>query len=598
MGLRANGFVCRRMAASLAAGFFLWWLAAWAESAVRAAADADRADGEDVLAEVLRQNSAEYPEPPAPPSRPNSGIVSRAEEVTLRTETTSGGALRVHLADGQAISSPAAAEGNVFVGGGFSNTIFYCLSAETGKSKWGVHLSDNGPSAPSYYQGTVIFTTESCTCYALDSASGEMLWSIWLGDPVISTPTVAGGSVLVAYPAQVPLVTNSPAKRSYAAAKRLAKQPITSLPSAQKKLAKREPLKQPTGYVLAARDLHTGKPQWQKWIDGHVISAPVVRGEDVYVATFGGTFYKLRLSDGEILLARRCQATSAPVVLDDGIYLTRRADRGRGGAPQESVIRLAPETGRQLYAMQTRPAPYLADSETRRTQTWASVTERTTTASREPMPGDPDYVSGGAPPDTRVPSVRLVGRQSPQELQAFCGSRLVAFGNGLFNCMGDGLLAVDPASGEKRWSLPLHWANQDKQGEANEPLTAPPAVAAGKMFVATRDGQLLRVDPRGGRITGRIPLGAPATSQPIIEGGRIFVGTSNGDLVCVETNDPKLTGWNQWGGNAARSNIDDAEMKTTGEADGLRKPSAVRSYGDNSRLGRSGPTPFRPWGLD
>ncbi len=125
-------------------------------------------------------------------------------------------------------------------------------------------------------------------------------------------------------------------------------------------------------------------------------------------------------------------------------------------------------------------------------------------------------------------------------------------------------------------------------------------VAGGKMFVATRDGQLLRVDPQGGRITGRIPLGAPASSQPIIEGGRIFVGTGNGDLVCVQTNDPRLTGWNQWGGNAARSNIDDTEtgMKTMPRADRLRRPSALRSYGANGRSERSGPAPFRPWALD
>jgi Ca-activated chloride channel family protein len=596
MRLRTSGFVCRRLAAFLMAGCLSCGLAAWTDGAAKAAVGADKADGEDVLAEALRQNSAEYPEPPAPPSQvlPRYPMASsrtprhfpsarNAEGTEPRIETAYGNLLRVRIAEGQAISSPAMAAGNVFVGGGFNSHAFYCLSAETGATKWSVQLSDNGPSAPSYYQGTVVVTTESCTCYALDSASGKKLWSVWLGDPLVSAPTVARQSVLVAYPASVvPRTADGPHARGLP---RSARTPYATATA---------PRKQPTGYVLAARNLYTGAPQWQKWIDGHVISAPVVRGSAVYLATFGGTFYKLRLEDGEILLARRCQATSAPVVAGSGIYLTRRADLGKGGMPLEGIIRLDGKTGRQLYAAQARPAPYLADPETRRTLTWTSATE-TTTARREPAPGDPDYVSGGVPAvAATTPSLQLVGRQSSQELQAFCGSRLVAFGKGLFNCMGDGLLAVDPTSGEKRWSLPLLGADGNGGGVADDPLAAPPAVAGGRVFVATRGGQLLCVDPRGGRITGRVALGAAATSQPVIEGGRIFVGTRNGDLVCVRTNDPKLTGWSQWGGNAERTNIDDADtdLKTTPGDDRLRKSSSLRSYSGNKRLRKQGAEPL------
>jgi outer membrane protein assembly factor BamB len=80
-------------------------------------------------------------------------------------------------------------------------------------------------------------------------------------------------------------------------------------------------------------------------------------------------------------------------------------------------------------------------------------------------------------------------------------------------------------------------------------------VAGGKLFLATRDGQLLRIDPLDGQITGRIKLRSPAASQPVIADGRIFVGTTTGGLVVVNTGDPAITGWNQWGGNAARSGI-------------------------------------------
>ena len=104
----------------------------------------------------------------------------------------------------------------------------------------------------------------------------------------------------------------------------------------------------------------TGRPLWQKWIDQEVMTVPVVHGDAAYIVTFAGTLYKFRLSDGEILLARRCRATSAPVVLDDGIYLTRRVDAGRD-MPQECLVKLNRRTGAERDAAQCRWAPYLAD---------------------------------------------------------------------------------------------------------------------------------------------------------------------------------------------------------------------------------------------
>ena len=93
------------------------------------------------------------------------------------------------------------AEGRIFVGGGFNSTTYYCLDAGSGRMLWNANLSDNGPSASSYYHGMLLFTTELCTCYAMDAATGRMLWSVWLGDPVTSTPTIAGRQVLVSFPA-------------------------------------------------------------------------------------------------------------------------------------------------------------------------------------------------------------------------------------------------------------------------------------------------------------------------------------------------------------------------------------------------------------
>jgi len=250
--------------------------------------------------------------------------------------------------------------------------------------------------------------------------------------------------------------------------------------------------------------------------------------------------------------------------------VTRRADEGRGGIPQECLIRLDRVTGRELYAVQKCAAPYLADPETR--SKIVRATEPSSTAApaaatgqmasgsfriREPSPGDPDYVPGGQPArepaGNDTPSVQLVGRSAPKDLQLFCGARLAACGDRLFNCMGSELVATDRATGKRRWGVALE--DQGAEGSLAEPVGVPPAIANGKLFVASRDGHLLCIDWASGRVIGRAQLGAPAASQPIIEGGRVFVGTTTGELVTIKTADPKLTGWNQWGGDASHSGV-------------------------------------------
>ena len=523
MGWRAEGFLRRRAAARLTTVVIFVWAASGGLAAEQRA-NADAIDNEDALAEVKQQNSADYPCPQAPmgdgrvtPIRPRRPSITRAAD----------GAYHIGVSAGQSVLTPAVADGRIFVGGGFSSTEFVCLKAGTGLPAWSVRLSDNGPSAPAYDDGTVIFTTESCTCYALDAITGRKLWAVWLAGSLVTAPTIAGNSVLVAYPGTA----------GAGAATRPA----------------------PTGFVFAARDLRTGRPQWQKWIDNHVISAPVVNGGNVYIVTFSGTLYEFRLRDGDIRMARRCRATSAPVILKDGIYLTRRKDAGR--MPQEVVVRLDRRTGEELYSAHATDAVYLADVQSRSELMQPSFTAKwqptpaSSPTKRQPLPGDPDYVPGGAPAvvsDNRPPAIRLVGRDTPQELQSFSGSRLVAFDGSLFNCMGNELLAIDPANGESQWSLAIRgkWASQSGDFAAQ-----PPTVAGNQLFLATRDGQLLRVDPGRGRVTGHIALGAAATSQPVIVGGQIFVGTAKGELVCVNTGDPTLTGWSQWGGDATHSAV-------------------------------------------
>ena len=60
------------------------------------------------------------------------------------------------------------------------------------------------------------------------------------------------------------------------------------------------------------------------------MSAPVAVDKELYVTSFGGVVYKLNQDDGTVLSAMRSRATSAPVVVGDHVFLTRRADGDKG----------------------------------------------------------------------------------------------------------------------------------------------------------------------------------------------------------------------------------------------------------------------------
>ncbi len=121
------------------------------------------------------------------------------------------------MPSGGAVPTPTVYRGKLYASGGFSSKEFYCFDAATGEFKWGVDLSDDGPSSAIPYGDSIIFGTESCTIFALNAESGALRWSWYLGDPLMSAPTVCGDYVLAAYPAlpgEAGAIEPKPAKTS------------------------------------------------------------------------------------------------------------------------------------------------------------------------------------------------------------------------------------------------------------------------------------------------------------------------------------------------------------------------------------------------
>jgi len=227
------------------------------------------------------------------------------------------------LPHGVAIPTAAFGDGHVFVGGGFETTSFYALDAFTGRVDWSRHtLEDDGPSAPVFADGQVVFNTESCTLIVLDAATGKERWHRWLGDPTLSQPAVAGGLVFASFPSG--------------------------------------------GHRLGAFRLSDGVPVWSRPVSGELLSTPVVSGDSVYATTVAGTTYRFRRTDGARLWAVSHAGSSAPWVAGDEVHLSRLA------AGEELQIVLDAATGAVKRTVRRAKAGWAGDVP-RSTDDWKHV---------------------------------------------------------------------------------------------------------------------------------------------------------------------------------------------------------------------------------
>jgi outer membrane protein assembly factor BamB len=159
---------------------------------------------------------------------------------------------------------------------------------------------------------------------------------------------------------------------------------------------------------------------------------------------------------------------------------------------------------------------------------------------------------GGAPAAAN-PQAGLgnIGQGNVSSLQAFQGSRVLHLGGNNFNSMGDQVVCTDPKTGKELWNFKLT-GDLKKEGGY---LAAPPAAAGGHLILTTLKGEVLRMDPKDGKVLKSWSSGGPVRFQPAVEGGRIYVGTQDGKLVCIDTGDASLTGWPCWGGNAQHTGV-------------------------------------------
>jgi Ca-activated chloride channel homolog len=477
----------------------------------------------DVTAQVRAMNSKEFQ---APPTQFRTGHATpRKLDAKVITQTETG--FSIELPSKAPVPTPTVYKGKLYVSGGFHSKEYYCFDAITGKVVWGVDLDDDGPTSAVVEDDIVVFNTESCTIFALDAQTGKQLWSYFLGDPLTSTPTIAKGKVFTSYPAMggggvaAPPQNKGPDAKPQAAAKR---------PNAS--------------HVLACIELKTGKILWQRWIDSDVMSAPVAVDGEVYATSFGGTVYKFKQDDGTIISAQASRATSAPVVVGNNIFLTTRADKGKDGKVSEKILGSDKDRleAKPLFESEAKEAKYLD----------ARIQDKSEFKNKGAQLDAGNGFGGGAPAQANPEAAKKnVGQANVSTMQAFQGSRILNYGYGNFNCMGNEVVCTDPKTGKLQWAVKVQ-GDLEKTGGF---LASAPAAAGGKIFISTVQGEVLQMDPKDGKVIAKYKIGSPARFQPAIQGGRIYVGTENGRVVCIDTGNPQFTGWTTWGANSAHTNV-------------------------------------------
>jgi len=403
---------------------------------------------------------------PAHPNEalPDTALGQRIHSRPLPIPTLTVGTPRTFQFDGrrrgwalslssQLLTTATYGRGHVFVGAGFSSRTVYALDARTGHVDWEGATPDGGPTAAIVDDDKVYFNTESCTIFAFNARTGARAWSRWLGDPLMSQPAAAAGLVFSAYPSH-------------------------------------------GGFAFTALATADGNPTWDRRIDADVITAPVIAGESVYFSTMEGTVYRFRARDGQLQWSRALEATSAPAVFQDRLYVAQRVAGG-----QERQLVLATSDGHTMVSGDATPAAYAAQRAN----------------------------SGGV----------MAG-------WSYEGSRPTYADGRLYYAMGNQLMARDAETGRVVWQRTHALA-------ANDRGMTSPSIVGSVLVVGTREGDLFGLDIDTGETTWAYNVGEPIAFQPTVANGWAYVTTARGRVIGVEIGDATFDGWHQWGGNAVHN---------------------------------------------
>ena len=432
----------------------------------------------------------------------NSFMPGKTDKILLTdylAKTANGYQLNMHSSS--FLTTPTYYDSSLYTSAGFNSRAFYAFNASDGKLKWGSSLSDDGPSSAVIVDSLVVFNTESCTVFALNRFSGKQVWSKWIGDPLLTHLATDGDCIYTAYPSMG----------------------FAFDPVAIRRFTHIRP-----SHAIAAMQAKTGDVKWQRWLDGDIMTSPIICGDEIYLTTFSGTLYKIRKSDGKILNAATLHASSLPTIYKRKIYLAQRINDTTGKA-REAIIEVDQKDFKVLRTLLIQDAPYLDYNIVSK----ASYKQHANTL---------DMGNGfGQTPDNSGwrKASKLIGQSNVSSLQNFMGSTVIADKGKLYSSFGDSLVCIDIDKGLQMWSRKLPGDINTAGGS----LATSPLISGEYLVTVTLRGNVLILDKSNGKLEQSFAIGASVRNQPIIVNNRMFVPTENGKLVKVDAGKLALSDW-------------------------------------------------------
>jgi outer membrane protein assembly factor BamB len=226
------------------------------------------------------------------------------------------------LTGDKVVSSPAVADGKVFVGS--DDRKIYAFDAGTGAVKWTVSTGRMVRSGPAYDNGTVFVGSVDSKLYAIDASTGAIKWKRTTDGSISYHPTVTNGTVYVGTKTGGTLYA---IKETTGAVKWTA-HPSYANSWSSPAVAGGVVYMGWDDSKLYAFDAATGATKWSTTLGGMVRCAPSVANGVVYVGADNGRLYALNAVTGSILWSARTEEQStnpylrsSPAVANGLVYV-------------------------------------------------------------------------------------------------------------------------------------------------------------------------------------------------------------------------------------------------------------------------------------
>ena len=268
---------------------------------------------------------------------------------TGKNQTDSGRLLWVYPTYRMVYSSPAVANGCVFIGS--RDGFVYCLSATYGELFWKYWIKSEIWSSPAIYNGYVYVGAEDGYVYALNMTTGTPAWKSEIGGRVWSSPAIADGCVYIGSGDHDVYALNASDGAiiwSFPTPYRVQSSPAVSDGVVYIGT---------DNYNLYALNASTGREIWHAHT-GVTISSPSVYNGYVYIGSVDGYVYCLNASTGAKIWEYPTEnaVSSSPAVAYGCVYV---------GSEDKNVYSLNASTGEKIWQRQTgfwvESSPAVAD---------------------------------------------------------------------------------------------------------------------------------------------------------------------------------------------------------------------------------------------